>query len=177
MRRWLWDNFESLLFAFLLALSVWMAGVSATDPIEEREFPSSIPIVYTDPAEGLLLVGDPPSEGRVTLRAPSSVWQSLTASDLQLHADLSQLEEGTYPVALAASVAATGVRVMRVDPEAVQITLEAATGRTVPVRPLVVGEPAARYRAGTPVVTPDEVTVVGPASIVDKVIEAVAPAG
>jgi YbbR domain-containing protein len=175
VRRWWWDNFESLLFAFLLALSVWMAGVSATDPIEEREFPSSIPIVYTDPAEGLLLVGDPPSEGRVTLRAPSSVWQSLTASDLELQADLSQLVEGTHPVALSASVAPTGVRVMRVDPETIQITLEAATRRTVPLRPLVVGEPAARYRAGTPQVTPDEVTVVGPASVVDKVIEAVAP--
>src|SRR3990170_5489730 len=177
MRRWLWDNFESLLFAFLLALSVWMAGVSATDPIEEREFPSSIPIHYSDPAQDLLLVGEPPSEGRLTLRAPFSVWQSLTASDIQIQADLSQLQQGSHLVALTASVATTGVRVMRLDPETVQISLEAAARRTVPVRPLVVGEPAARYRAGTPVVTPDEATIVGPASIVDKVIEAVAPAG
>src|SRR3972149_2910700 len=104
MRRWLWDNVESLLFAFLLALSVWMAGVSATDPIEEREFSSSIPISYTDPADGLLLVGDPPPEGR-----------------------------------------------------------------------LAGGDPPPRYQAGTPQVPRGEVAVVGPASIVDKITEAVAP--
>jgi YbbR domain-containing protein len=175
MRRWLWDNFESLLVALLLALSVWMAGVSATDPIEEREFSTSIPIRYTNPAEGLILVGDPPGEGRLTLRAPSSVWQDLAASDLELHVELSQLEAGEHVVPLTAGVALNGARVMSVDPEQVSIMLEAATRRTVPVRPLVVGEPAARYRAGTPVVTPGEVTVVGPASLVDEVIEAVAP--
>ena len=175
MRRWLWDNFENLLFAFLLALSVWMAGVSATDPIEEREFPSSIPISYTDPADGLLLVGDPPAEGRVTVRAPSSVWQSLNASEIQLRANLSQLPAGSRLVPLVASMASTGARVTGLDPEQVQITLEAASRRTVPVRPLVVGEPATRYRAGTPQVSPSEVTVVGPASIVEKITEAVAP--
>src|SRR3989304_8806441 len=100
MRRWLWDNLESLSFSFLRALSVWMAGVSSTDPIDEKEFPSSIPIRYTDPAQGLILVGNPPGEARLTLRAPTSVWEDLTASALELVADLAQLDAGAPGVPL-----------------------------------------------------------------------------
>lgn len=175
MRRWLWDNVESLLFAFLLALSVWLAGVSASDPIEERVFGSPIAINYLDLPDGLIVTGTPPAEGRVTVRAPQSVWERLSSADLQLTADLSGLPAGTRTVLLQASVQLAGARVMRVQPERIAITLERATSRTVAVRSLLLGEPASRYVTDTPEVEPGEVGVIGPSSLVETVVEVVAP--
>lgn len=175
MRRWLWDNFESLLFAGLLALSIWMAGVNAADPIEERAFPAAIPITYLGPADGLLVVGQAPPEARVTVRAPTSAWERLTAGDIQLLADLTPLEAGRHAIALQASVAATGARVTSIEPAQIDLTIEQASQRIVPVRVQVTGETAAGYRAETPTVSPTEVTVVGPASVVERVFEAAAP--
>jgi YbbR domain-containing protein len=175
VRRWLWDNFESLLFAFLLALSIWMAGVSAADPIEERIFPAAIPIVYSGTAEGLLMVGSPPTEARLTVRAPVSVWERLTAGDLQVTADLAALQAGRHAIPLQASVDVTGARVTVVDPAQAGLTIEQASTRTVPVRVQVSGEPAAGYRAEVPTVGPTEATVIGPASVVERVSQAAAP--
>jgi YbbR domain-containing protein len=174
VRRWVWDNLESLLFAFLLAVAVWLAGVSATDPIEERVFATPIPIQYLPPADGLIVVGTPPADARVTLRAPQSVWQRLSVSDLRLMADLSLLQAGTQTVVLEASVQLAGVRVMRVQPERVVVALERASRQTVSVRALMLGEPASRYLADAPEVEPGEVEAIGPASLVGTVVEAVA---
>jgi len=175
MRRWLWDNFESLLFAVLLALSIWMAGVSAADPIEERVFPGAIPITYDGPADGLVVVGDKPEEARLTVRAPISVWERLTSAELQVVADLTTLQGGGHTVVLQPSVGATGARITSVDPPQINLTIEQASEVAVPVRVQVSGEPAAGYRAETPTVEPTEVTVVGPASVVERVHQALAP--
>jgi YbbR domain-containing protein len=174
VRRWLRDNFESLLFAVLLALSVWMAGVSAADPIEERLFPAVIPIVYRGPAEGLLVVGDETTEARVTVRAPVSVWERLTSGELRVTADLSALQAGRHAVPLEASVGVTGARVTAVEPAEVAVTIEQASQRVVPVRVQVTGEPASGYRSETPTVAPTEATVIGPASIVEQIAQAAA---
>lgn len=175
MRRWLWDNLESLLFAVLLALSIWMAGVSAADPIEERIFPGTIPIVYRGPAEGLLVVGDAPTEARLTLRAPISVWERLSAGDLRVAADLSGLQAGRHAVPLQADVDVTGARVTLVEPAQIVVTIEQASTRVVPIRVQLSGEPAAGYQAEPPTVDPAEATVVGPASVVERVTQAEAP--
>ena len=175
MRRWLWDNIESLLFAGLLALSIWLAGVSAADPIEERLFPSPLPITYNGPADGLLVVGDAPAEVRVTVRAPTSAWERLTAEDIRVLADLGALGAGRHGVPLQASIEATGARVTLLDPAQIDVTIEQASEAVVPVRVEITGETAAGYRTETPTVSPEEVTVVGPTSVVERVVEAVAP--
>jgi YbbR domain-containing protein len=78
-------------------------------------------------------------------------------------------------VPLEASVVATGARVTSVEPSQIVVTIEEATEKTIPVRAIVTGETASGYRAEAPTVEPAEVTVVGPASLVDRVVEATAP--
>lgn len=174
MRRWLRDNLESLIFAFLLALSAWIAGVSSTDPIDEHVFPTAVPIRYSAPPEGLVVVGEPPKDGRLTLRAPTSVWQGLTVGELHLSADLSNLGPGRQTVPVLASVDRPGVRISAVTPATVGLTLEEAVVKEVPVRAVLTGEAATRYQVGTPTVDPAQISIIGPASTLDSIVEAVA---
>jgi YbbR domain-containing protein len=174
MPRWVSDNAEPFLFAVILAMVVWLAGVNAADPIEETFFPDPVSIEYLGPDDGLITTGSLTAEAVVLIRAPLSVWASLSRTDLHLAADLRGLGPGSYSVPLQSSVGVGSTRIRSTDPTSVDVVLEERLSRSVPVRVALAGEPAARYRVGQPEPSFDEVTVTGPASQVNLVAEAVA---
>jgi YbbR domain-containing protein len=174
MPRWVSDNAEPFLFAVILAMVVWLAGVNAADPIEETFFPDPVSIEYLGPDEGLITTGSLTTEAVVLIRAPLSIWATLSRTDLHLMADLRGLGPGSYSVRLQPSVGVGSTRIRSTDPASVDVVLEERLTRSVPVRVALAGEPAARYRVGQPEPSVDEVTVTGPASQVNLVTEAVA---
>jgi len=174
MPRWISENAEPLVLAFVLSLVVWLAGVNASDPIEEALFPDPVPIQYRGPSDGFVTTGSLPTEATLSLRAPLSVWTSLTPADLRVEADLEGLGAGTHTVALRPSVGIPSARIRTVEPTTITVTIEAEASRLVPVRILVTGEAAARYRVGEATSSVPETTVTGPTSVVNQVAEAVA---
>ncbi len=174
MLRWLKNNLGSLLLAFVMSLLVWVSAVSAADPTEEGVFPSPVPIQIQGLAQDLTIVGSPPATAQVTLRAPRSVWAQLTLDHIHLVADLSGLTAGTHQVPLDARVDLRPARVVALEPASLTVTLEALGRRSVPVRVRALGTPAVGYRAQTPEVTPTQVTVVGPSSLVARVAQVLA---
>lgn len=174
MLRWLLDNVSALLLALVLAFVVWVSAVNATDPVDVRAFPSAVPIEYVGLQAGLVAVGDSPTSVRVTLRAPQSVWDLLTARDLRVEADLAGLGEGTHDLTLVGIVGRQPARVTLLEPAHLEITLEKAATTQRPIRALITGEPALGYRLDDPLAIPDTVTVSGPASLVGQVAEVLA---
>ncbi|HSB91252.1 MAG TPA: CdaR family protein [Anaerolineales bacterium] len=174
MPRWLSENAEPLILAFILSLVVWLAGVNSSDPIEEGLFPDAVAIEYLGPSDGFVTTGNLPTEATVSLRAPASVWTGLTADDLHVQVDLQGLGAGTHSVVVRASVKISSARVRSVDPASINVTIEQQATRAVPVRIEVTGEPATRYRLGDATTSTQQVTVSGPASNVGEVVEAVA---
>ncbi len=167
--RWLWDNLSSLLLAFVLALTVWVAAVNAEDPIEERTFPSAIPIELRNKPPGLLIVELPPSNARISLRAPRSVWDNLSAEDISIWVDLSDAEPGQLQVELRHHVAEDPVRVTDLQPSTVGLVLESSASNRMPIQVEVIGEPAIGYRAAETAVDPERAVVTGPSSAVARV--------
>src|SRR4030042_1398884 len=104
MLRWLWDHLSTLALAFVLAFVVWVAAVNAADPAAVRAFPASLPIDYVGLQDGLVIVDGAPDLARVTIRAPGSVWDLLTARDLHVEARLDGLGIGTHAVTLIGPV-------------------------------------------------------------------------
>ncbi|HLB64153.1 MAG TPA: CdaR family protein [Anaerolineales bacterium] len=187
MVRWLNDNFGSLLLALVASALVWASAVSAADPIQEQALPDRIPIVITGLAEDLVLVGEPPGEGAVTIRAPRSVWERLTAGSIHLEVDLNGMPEAegspcsssdmrvwTCQVPLAWRTDLGPARVTEIEPASLTLTLEPLATDRVPVQVRTLGTPAVGYRVLTPGADPDEVIVSGPASAVDRVAQALA---
>lgn len=174
MLRWLWENLSSLLLALVLAFVVWLAAVNASDPVDVRAFPSALPIDYVGVKDGLVVVGQAPANARVTIRAPRSVWDLLTARDLHVEARLDGLAEGTHEIGLVGLVGRQPARVTQIEPARLEITLEKATSNRLSIRAVTTGEPALGYRMDNPVAIPDTVNVAGPASLVDQVAEVLA---
>ncbi|MGD8760648.1 MAG: CdaR family protein, partial [Anaerolineales bacterium] len=169
--RWIWQNLGSMFLAGVLALTVWMAAVNAEDPIQTRAFPENVPIVYQGLPLGLQVVGTAPQEGTVSLRAPQSVWDEISAQEIRLVIDLSGLEAGTHTLTTTPVIDLQPASVVTREPQRVTLTLEETISRRMDVRVIVNGEPEEGYRADEPQVSPEDAVVMGPTSILEHVAE------
>ncbi len=164
------QNFGTLLMAFILALTAWIAAVGQQDPIIEQIFPEQIPIDYRNLQDELTIVGNILEFADVTLRAPTSVWRNLTISDLEVFADLSQLEEGARRVTLRFDTTRRAIQQTSIEPSTVTLNIEPLATKRVNLQVSTEGDPAPDYRAEEPVPDLTETTIVGPASRVDQVV-------
>ena len=174
MLRWLRENLGSPVLAFVMAVMVWASAVNAADPAQERLFPVPIDIDFSALSSDLVIVGQVATQGQVTVRAPRSVWDQLTSQDIHLEADLGNLGAGQHQVTLTSRVDLRPARVTSVEPRNLVLTLELVASRNVPVQVRTLGTPAVGYQVETPTVTPDQATVIGPASAVVQVAQVLA---
>lgn len=169
--RWLISNIGTLILALVLAIVVWISAVTAANPNVERTRTVPLDIMGLDP--DMLIVGNVPTQVRVALEAPSSVMDSMNASEnaVQSWVDVAGLEPGTHDLLVQVQInpAFRPVRQGAVIPELVEITLEPLLTRTYPVSLEVTGEPAVGYQKGRLVVEPSSVTVSGAASLVTQI--------
>jgi len=174
MLRWLATNVRTFILAFALAIAVWVSAVTAADPDETRTFPNSIPIEFVGQDPGLIIKGDVPRQIQLTLRAPSSVWDKLTSQKDAVHAlvDLSGLGAGTYTLNVQVQIGVQPVRIISYSPEQLDLTLEALISRSLPVELSLTGKPAISYQAGEATLSPAEVVISGPESLVAQIAKA-----
>ncbi|MFH1183631.1 MAG: CdaR family protein [Chloroflexota bacterium] len=164
-------NIRSLLWALVLGLSVWIAAVTAADPDEVRVLPApvSVEVVGQDPS--LVITGDVPTEVRLTLRAPQSVWNQLAASPDSVRAvlDLSAVKAGEHRLSPQVQIDARPVRIVTVNPSSILLSLEPLVSRAFELQTTLSGQPAVGYQAGNLRLEPQEVVVSGPQSRVSVV--------
>lgn len=171
MLRWFWDNKGSLLLSFVLAVTVWVAAVVAQDPTLEKAMEEAVPIQYTSPNSGLQVVGNPPAEARVTIKAPGSIWQDISLETITIEVDLSGLEAGIHKLDIDPDFDLRPLQIVSVDPDSAMIKLEPILSKELPVTVRVLGDPALTYEQEEAIASPEQATVVGPTSIVAKVVE------
>ncbi len=164
-------NLRTLLWAFLLAVAVWIAAVTAADPDELRTYPTPIRLETVGQDPGLVIDGSVPAEVQLSLRAPQSVWNSLAAQPGSVRAviDLSGLSAGQHEINVQVQVNARPVRIVSVTPSSVVLTLEPLVTRTLPLQTTVSGQPAVGYQVGDLTVDATSVVLAGPQSVVQQV--------
>lgn len=168
--RWLMHNLSTLLLALILAMVVWVSAVLTADPNVVQTSPP-IPLEILGQDTSLLLVGDVPSEVRLTLRAPQSVWNQLSKQPELMHAwiDLSGLGAGEHTLKVQAKVDLSPVRYLNIDPSTLVVKLEPLVRREYIVEVIVKGELPVGYTLGNAVVRPSKVVVSGPQSAMERI--------
>jgi YbbR domain-containing protein len=177
MIRWLATNLRTFLWAFVMALAVWVAAVSAADPDEVRGFPNQISVEIVGQDPGLVITGNYPKQVELVLRAPSSVWERLTSEENAVRAimDLSGLSTGEHEVPIQIQISERPVRIISATPQSATIVLEPLATETFPIKLVTTGEPAVGYQVGDPLLDPEEVIISGPQSLVDRVTQVRVP--
>lgn len=167
-------NLRTFLWAFMLALAVWIAAVTAADPDQVHPLASAVPLEIVGQSSNLVLSTDFPRQVNVTLRAPTSVWDKITANPSSVRAilDLSGLSDGEHTVNIQVQVSEQPVRIVSVTPARVALTLGLLDSRTLPVDLTLAGQPAVGYQAGDATLDPVSIVVAGAQSVVEKVAKA-----
>jgi YbbR domain-containing protein len=172
MFRWLATNLRTFLLAFALAVAVWVTAVTAANPDETRVFPQPVPIEFIGQDPGLILTGaEVPQQVEITLRAPTSVWNSLLSGDTPIRAvvDLTGLGAGTHSVNVQIQIGITPVLIISVSPQTFKLSLEPQVTRSFAVNLTLTGNPAIGFQVGDAVLNPAEVVISGPESLVSQI--------
>jgi YbbR domain-containing protein len=168
---WPFRHFGLKLLSLGLALMLWMvvAGEETVErglriPLELQQFPP-----------GLELHDDAPSTVDVRVRGASGALSRVSPGDIVAVLDLRGARAGRRLFHLTPEQvhAPFGVQVVQVTPPTVAMVFEPAAARQVPVTPEVEGEPAPGYVVGSVSADPAAVEMVGPASAVKRVTEAI----
>ncbi len=164
-------NLRTFLWSLLLALAVWLAAVTAADPDVVRSYPAPVRLEVVGQDPGLIIDGTLPKQVELTLRAPQSVWDQLTArpDDVRAILDLSGLSAGEHKVGIQIQISVRPVRIVSANPSSVTVSLEPLITRTLPLQSSLSGQPAIGYQAGSLSVDPQQVVLAGPKSAVSRV--------
>lgn len=133
-----------------------------------------VPLVTSNPPEGIELVESLPGTVEVRVRGASGLLSQLSPGAVVAMIDLSRATEALkYAYLTPGEVQAPiGVDVVRVTPEMVPLRFEKSVTRSVRVVPKVEGEPALGFVAGAASVEPASVEVSGPESAMQRLQEA-----
>ncbi len=169
MRRSLLTELSSALIALILALAIWVVAMGEQNPVVQDRFPQAIPIEVTNKGEDLLILEGFEEKGvTLLIRAPQKVWDGLEAEDFYAYIDTADLGVGTHEVPIEVEYPET-VRVIERSPEVVSVTVDKVAQKWLRVGVNILGDVPVGYKYGLPVVTPSQVAVSGPQSLVDQV--------
>jgi YbbR domain-containing protein len=166
-------NLQSLLLAFALALVVWVSAVTNADPTEQNILPQPVPIEIIGQDPGLVITNTIPTQIKITLSAPQSIWTRLNDETNLVRAilDLSDLADGEHQVPIQVQVGIRPVKIIEYSPQNIDLTLERLATKEVPIHLIQKGIPAVGYQAQEATLDTDSVIVSGPQSAVDSVTD------
>jgi YbbR domain-containing protein len=154
-----------------LAALLWL--LVSGEQIVERAM--RIPLEFTNLPTQLEVVGDVPMVVDVRLRGSSGALSRISAGELAAMLDVRAARPGRRLFHVTGADVRTpfGVDVVQVMPASVSLTFEPSAVKIVPVVPAIEGDPADGYLMGTVTADPPTVEVVGPASALGSLTEAI----
>ena len=162
MRSWIFENSGLKVISLILGVSLWyiVAGERGTEIV------LSIPLEFQNVPEGLEVIAESAQQVDVRLRGSSEFLRGLSPQEIQAAMDLTDALPGDNTFYLTPGQVDTpyGVRVMRVTPASVNLTVEPVSQRSVRAVPRVVGKPATGFVLAAIDLEPLEVVVSGPTS-------------
>jgi YbbR domain-containing protein len=173
--RLLRDTWSLALISLALALSIWVFVAEGEDPLTEEPVPARISVEPINVTSGFAVASV--ESVQVTVRAPETVLRRLSRDSFRATVDMTgvQTRESTAFVLVTAPTE-RDVEIVSVDPAFVNVTLEPRVERTLPVRVKRQGTLRTGYDVANIRVTPSEVSVSGPESVVQLAEQATAEA-
>src|SRR3954454_4550995 len=156
------------IIAVALACALWIVVQNEQNP-DRTDIPAlTVPVETVNVPPGLVVVSEQP-EIQVRVRIPSESWSLLRPGSFRATADASNASPGVNE--LPVRVEALEPRVRQVDPipQLANVALEEVSERIMPVRLNILGNVPFGYAYSTPRINPENVTVSGASSAVQRV--------
>jgi YbbR domain-containing protein len=167
LRKLLFDNWGIKLLSLGLSLSLWFYVTSKG----KTEITLTVPLELRNIPQNMAVVGDVAGSLEVRVQGQERALRDVSSGKKVVGVlDLSLAKVGENTVRLSPDdiVRPTGVAVGYLSPSEVRVKLEPLIRRTLRLRPVLRGTPAAGFRVEKISTSPSRITVEGPASIMNK---------
>ena len=145
------------LISVFLAFLLWFYVTNLQNPIIEKTI--AVPIAYNGLKEGLI-TSERPQKIDVKVKGPSSIVHTLTAKEIKVTVDLSQVKLGEASFSPKIDPP-SGVELVSWSPRTVQLQIDAIMERQLPIKVNTIGAAAPGYSHFEPDITPSRVVVKG----------------
>jgi YbbR domain-containing protein len=159
-------------FAVALAVLLYFVALSETNPADQRDLDTPVPVQPVNAPSGLVITTPPPPV-RLRVTAPQNVFGRFRVDSFTAQVDVSSAHAGDNDLPITVNTTDPEVRAVQPVPATVRLHLEEVREQVLPVRVNSTGQVPPGYQVGTPAVDPSRITVAGPASYVSRATEAV----
>jgi len=156
------------ILALAIAVALWFfLSWEKRENQSERVIPASVTYNTADQ----MTVLDPVQQVDVRVRGDARRVRTLNPFLVNVLVEIKQTEPGSVEVTLSPDqvFVPEGVRVVSVNPNTIQVSLDAVVTKRLPVEVDLVGEPAAGASVGSPVAIPPAIELQGPKSRIEEV--------
>lgn len=171
-RDYFLENTALKFLALLITGVLWLSVASR--PMSQLTL-RDVPIEFPNLPDNLALTisKDDPLTARVYLNGPRDVLDTLRTGDLVAYADLQGVEPGVrvIPLRIDDTRLPASVKVPRIDPQNIRVTVEPVIEKEVPVSPRFEGQPPEGFQILGTTIIPMSVRIAGVASAVSKITE------
>jgi len=168
--------FPTILLSFALAIVVWIAAVTETDPNQTLNYanPVQVRVIGLDP--GLLISKQSVTSVVLNISAPQSIHNRLANSPelVQAFINLSGKTEGDYSLTPQVDLKIRPAKVSKLTPQTIDISLEKLSSTQMDISLRQSGTLPIGYEAGEPKLNQAQARITGPTSQVQKVTQLVA---
>lgn len=160
-----------ILMCILLAFFIWIFATMTTDPTEEGRFSQTVTIETAGLGEDMIITNGLPYTVSINLRAPNSIWRRISLERIQAKAivDVTDLEPGVHQVPITIQIGIKPVQVVSFTPNTATVTIEKYETREFDLAVEETGEIPTAFRAETPVLSQDKVSISGTVSQLDTI--------
>ena len=165
-KEWLTENSGYKMLAVLTAILLWFfityqgqSQMSVEAPIEFKNVPA-----------GLELLKQNIRKVTLSIQGHERILNWLKPTDIRLVVDLASGNRGeaTYHFDASAVRTVKNIKVLRLEPNYVRVTLEESVSTMVRVKPLIIGIPRQGYSITAVTIDPDMVEIEGPKSEISR---------
>lgn len=160
-----------ILTCILLAFFIWIFATMTTDPTEEGRFSQTVTIETAGLDEDHIITSGLPYTVSINLRAPNSVWRRISLERIQAKAiiDVTGLEPGTHQVPISIQIGISPIQIVSFTPNTATVTIEKYETRDYEVTVDESGDIPTAFRAETPVLSQNTVSISGTSSQLDQI--------
>lgn len=160
-RRIFLENWPIKLASLVLAVSLWFYVTSKG----KTEMSLTVPLELRNIPQGLAVVGNVPGVVEARFQGQERALRDITAGKKVVGAvDLSLAKEGENSIRISPDDIRkpTGVTVTHLSPYEITVKLDRIVRKSIRLKPVLSGTPAAGYRLGNVSVSPPRITLEGP---------------
>ncbi len=175
MKHKITKNWGLKLVSFVFAVMLWFIITNINDPISPLEV-SGIPVtiknaeLITDKGQIYEVLDGTDKIDKVVIRAPRSIIDTLSSSNVIAEADLTSLN--TISIKLSTNKYNDKVESITGSIDSVKLNIENKQTRSFPIRPSVTGEIKEGYMIGNISTEQNLIRVSGPESVVSQIAKA-----